>query len=92
MAELLGRRALFAGKDQYDQLRRIVRICGSPSHEDLSFLDKETQDTNGGKQASKRRMRINKQFIEQLPSSEVRSQGRMQAHMVDHIYMYAFEK
>lgn len=68
MAELLGRRALFAGKDQFDQLRKIVRICGSPSAQDLSFLLK---DASSGRPASKRRMRINRQFIEQLPASEV---------------------
>ncbi|KAL8272907.1 hypothetical protein Esti_003161 [Eimeria stiedai] len=71
MAELLGRKALFAGKDQYDQLRRIVRICGSPSPKDLAFLVTAAEEAPSGKPgASKRRMRINRQFLEQLPASE----------------------
>ncbi|OEH77535.1 CMGC MAPK family protein [Cyclospora cayetanensis] len=69
MAELLGRRALFAGKDQYDQLRRIIRICGSPSEEDLSFLTTTVEEAPEGKQ-SKRRMKINRQFIDQLSHSD----------------------
>lgn len=73
MAELLGRRALFAGKDQYDQLRRIIRICGSPSESDLSFLlSAKLEEAPGGK-PTKRRMKINRQFIDQLPHSDVGS-------------------
>ena len=71
MAELLGRRALFAGKDQYDQLRRIIRICGSPTEADLAFLTTKLEEVAEGKQ-SKRRVKINRQFIDQLPHSDVR--------------------
>lgn len=38
LAELLGRRALFPGRDYMDQLKLIVRNLGSPDSEDLSWI------------------------------------------------------
>ena len=38
LAELLGRRPLFPGKDYVDQLKLIVRTLGAPSDDDLSFI------------------------------------------------------
>lgn len=39
IAEMLGRRPLFAGKDYMDQLRLIVRALGMPSEEDMDFVE-----------------------------------------------------
>lgn len=38
LAELLGRRPLFPGKDYVDQLKLIVKTLGPPSEDDLSFI------------------------------------------------------
>ena len=38
LAELLGRRPLFPGKDYVDQLKLIVRALGPPSDDDLGFI------------------------------------------------------
>ena len=39
IAEMLGRRPLFAGKDYMDQLRLIVRALGMPSEDDMEFVE-----------------------------------------------------
>lgn len=39
LAELLGRRPLFPGKDYVDQLKLIVKTLGPPSEDDLSFIN-----------------------------------------------------
>lgn len=38
LAELLGRRPLFPGKDYVDQLKLIVKTLGPPSEDDLTFI------------------------------------------------------
>ncbi|KAJ9518933.1 hypothetical protein QJQ45_026224 [Haematococcus lacustris] len=38
LAELLGRRPLFPGKDYVDQLKQIIKMLGAPSDEDLTFI------------------------------------------------------
>ena len=38
LAELLLRKPLFPGKDYIHQLRLIIRLLGTPSDEDLSFI------------------------------------------------------
>jgi len=38
LAELLGRRPLFPGKDYVDQLKLIVKTLGPPPEEDLTFI------------------------------------------------------
>lgn len=38
LAELLQRKPLFAGKDYIDQLKLIIKLLGSPSDADLSFI------------------------------------------------------
>lgn len=38
MAELLGRRPLFPGKDYVDQLKLIIKTLGPPSEDDLTFI------------------------------------------------------
>ncbi len=56
LAELLGRRALFPGKDYVDQLKMIVKTLGPPSEDDLGFIT-----------SSKARA-----YIRALPPAEVR--------------------
>lgn len=78
-AELLGRRALFAGKDHFDQLRRIVRIMGRPSTEEINKVANEGRGkhfngSGGGKKTSstkKRRSEAARRFIESLPNNQV---------------------
>eukprot|EP00730_Choanoeca_flexa_P006830 TRINITY_DN12228_c1_g8_i7.p1 TRINITY_DN12228_c1_g8~~TRINITY_DN12228_c1_g8_i7.p1 ORF type:complete len:374 (+),score=63.13 TRINITY_DN12228_c1_g8_i7:151-1272(+) len=41
MAEMLGNRPLFPGKNYVDQLNRILEITGSPSSEDLAAIPNE---------------------------------------------------
>ena len=41
LCELIGRKALFMGKDHLDQIKKIVEILGSPSPEDLHWLPDE---------------------------------------------------
>merc|ERR1711934_764081 len=41
LAELLGRKPLFPGKDYVHQLNLITRVLGSPSESDLEFIDSE---------------------------------------------------
>mmetsp|Transcript_17784 Transcript_17784/g.36903 ORF Transcript_17784/g.36903 Transcript_17784/m.36903 type:complete len:167 (+) Transcript_17784:842-1342(+) len=38
LAEIVGRRPLFPGKDYIDQLRRVIEVIGSPSHEELENI------------------------------------------------------
>lgn len=38
LAEMLGRKPIFPGKDPVDQLRLIVRILGVPSEEDMAYI------------------------------------------------------
>lgn len=38
LAELLGSRPLFQGKDRVNQLDKIVEICGTPSEEDIASM------------------------------------------------------
>ena len=35
LAELLLGKALFTGKDEIDQIERIVRVCGSPTEKNM---------------------------------------------------------
>jgi serine/threonine protein kinase len=39
MAELLGRKPLFPGKDYVDQLKLIIKTLGPPSEDDLTFIN-----------------------------------------------------
>eukprot|EP00879_Flechtneria_rotunda_P007694 GHRR01008067.1.p1 GENE.GHRR01008067.1~~GHRR01008067.1.p1 ORF type:complete len:379 (+),score=122.05 GHRR01008067.1:170-1306(+) len=39
LAELLGRRPLFPGKDYVDQLKLIIKTLGPPSEDDLTFIN-----------------------------------------------------
>lgn len=41
--ELWARKALFPGKNSYDQLRRICSVLGSPSLEDCGWVPKDSQ-------------------------------------------------
>ncbi|KDD76079.1 protein kinase-like protein [Helicosporidium sp. ATCC 50920] len=38
LAELLGRKPLFPGKDYIDQLKMILKVLGTPSEEELGFI------------------------------------------------------
>jgi mitogen-activated protein kinase 1/3 len=38
LLELIGRKAVFMGKDHLDQIKKIVEIMGTPSGEDLAWL------------------------------------------------------
>lgn len=38
LCELIGRKALFAGKDHLDQIRKIIEIMGTPDPNDLNWL------------------------------------------------------
>uniref|UniRef100_A0A7S0YYC0 Mitogen-activated protein kinase n=1 Tax=Polytomella parva TaxID=51329 RepID=A0A7S0YYC0_9CHLO len=38
LAELLGRKPLFPGKDYLDQLKLIIKCLGSPTEDDMTFL------------------------------------------------------
>lgn len=38
LAELLGRKPLFPGKDYINQLKLIIRMLGNPSEEELGFI------------------------------------------------------
>lgn len=38
LAEMLGRKALFPGRDYLDQLKRILDVLGTPSEEDISAI------------------------------------------------------
>jgi mitogen-activated protein kinase 1/3 len=40
LAEILGRKPLFRGRDYLEQLLLIIEKLGSPSQEDLAFIDK----------------------------------------------------
>lgn len=40
-AELLGRKALFPGKDYIQQLKLIIQVLGSPADEDLAFIQSD---------------------------------------------------
>mmetsp|Transcript_10804 Transcript_10804/g.37522 ORF Transcript_10804/g.37522 Transcript_10804/m.37522 type:complete len:368 (+) Transcript_10804:260-1363(+) len=41
IAELLGRKALFPGKDYIHQLNLIIQVLGSPGEEDLDFIQSQ---------------------------------------------------
>lgn len=41
MAELLGRTPLFPGEDFLDQIQRIVSILGTPSQDDLKYIESD---------------------------------------------------
>lgn len=41
LAELMGRKALFIGKDSLDQIKRIVQIMGTPTENDLDWLPRD---------------------------------------------------
>ncbi|PNH03540.1 Mitogen-activated protein kinase MMK1 [Tetrabaena socialis] len=41
MAELLGRKPLFPGKDYVDQLKLIIKTTGPPSEDDLTFINSQ---------------------------------------------------
>ncbi|CBZ55184.1 cDNA FLJ33690 fis, clone BRAWH2002967, highly similar to Mitogen-activated protein kinase 3, related [Neospora caninum Liverpool] len=75
-AELLGRRALFAGKDHFDQLRRIVRILGRPSTAEINKVATEGRGrhfNNTGKgtsNAKRKRSEAARRFIESLPNND----------------------
>eukprot|EP01068_Selenidium_serpulae_P008321 Selendium_serpulae@DN4954_c0_g1_i4.p1 len=59
-AEMLGRRALFAGRDSPDQMKQIVRVLGSPTEADLEWLPKRGRTLNA------------RRFIDSLPPSPKR--------------------
>jgi len=41
LCELIGRKALFTGKDHLDQIRKIVDILGYPAEEEVNWLPKD---------------------------------------------------
>lgn len=41
MAEVLGRKPFFPGNDYLDQIKKIVDILGTPTHDDMSFIESE---------------------------------------------------
>ena len=41
LCELIGRKALFMGKDHLDQIKKIVEVIGTPTAEDLHWLPDE---------------------------------------------------
>ncbi len=41
LCELMGRKALFMGKDHLDQIKRIVEVMGTPEPDDLHWLPDE---------------------------------------------------
>ncbi len=41
VAELLGRKALFPGKDYIHQLNLILQVLGTPGDEDMAFIQSE---------------------------------------------------
>jgi hypothetical protein len=57
MAELLGRKPLFPGKDYVDQLKLIIKTLGPPSEDDLTFINSQKA----------------RAYIRALPPSEVRA-------------------
>ena len=65
LAELLGRRPLFPGKDYVDQLKLIIKTLGPPSEDDLTFIN-----------SSKARA-----YIRALPQQEVRPWTHTQTPM-----------
>lgn len=42
LCELVGRKAIFTGKDHLDQIKRILVVIGSPTEEDLEWLPKRS--------------------------------------------------
>jgi serine/threonine protein kinase len=66
LAELLGRRPLFPGKDYVDQLKLIIKTLGPPSEDDLTFIN-----------SSKARA-----YIRALPQQEVRTRASRAAQAV----------
>eukprot|EP00927_Polykrikos_kofoidii_P006928 TRINITY_DN12821_c1_g1_i1.p1 TRINITY_DN12821_c1_g1~~TRINITY_DN12821_c1_g1_i1.p1 ORF type:complete len:676 (+),score=66.61 TRINITY_DN12821_c1_g1_i1:132-2030(+) len=42
VCEILGRRALFPGKDHIDMVRRVAEVVGTPSDEDIQWLPTES--------------------------------------------------
>lgn len=60
LAELLGRKPLFPGKDYVDQLKLIIKTLGPPSDDDLTFINSPKA----------------RAYIRALPPSEVREQRR----------------
>ncbi|EPT25997.1 CMGC kinase, MAPK family (ERK) MAPK-1 [Toxoplasma gondii ME49] len=75
-AELLGRRALFAGKDHFDQLRRIVRVLGRPSTAEINKVANEgrgrhfNNPSKGTSNTKRKRSEAARRFIESLPNSD----------------------
>lgn len=63
LAELLGRKPLFPGKDYIEQLRLITQILGPPSDDDLTFINSIKA----------------RQYIRALPREEVGGPGRRAA-------------
>ena len=55
LAELLQRKPLFPGKDYIDQLKLIIKTLGSPSDNDLSFINSQKAQ----------------QYIKALPKAQV---------------------
>lgn len=41
LCELIGRKALFAGKDHLDQIRKIIEVMGTPDPNDLTWLPQD---------------------------------------------------
>ena len=63
LAELLQRKPLFPGKDYIDQLKLIIKTLGSPSDNDLSFINSQKAQ----------------QYIKALPKAQVSSPSGCQA-------------
>mmetsp|Transcript_34694 Transcript_34694/g.51794 ORF Transcript_34694/g.51794 Transcript_34694/m.51794 type:complete len:378 (+) Transcript_34694:147-1280(+) len=42
LCELIGRKAIFMGRDHLDQIKRILAVIGSPSEEDLEWLPRRS--------------------------------------------------
>ena len=59
LAELLQRKPLFPGKDYIDQLKLIIKTLGSPSDNDLSFINSQKAQ----------------QYIKALPKAQVSSRS-----------------
>jgi len=51
LCELIGRKAIFCGKDHLDQIKQIFRVIGTPSEEDLEWLPARSPARNFIKKA-----------------------------------------
>eukprot|EP01069_Polyplicarium_translucidae_P008878 Polyplicarium_translucidae@DN3267_c0_g3_i5.p1 len=68
-AELLGRKALFAGRDHLDQLQQILAVRGSPTEEDLRWLPRSGSGLNARRFLDSLPQRPGKDLADIYPSA-----------------------